>query len=135
MDHRVEFALKWIHENLRTVLTPRDISSKSGLSTSQFYNLFRNETGITPAAYIRKLRYERASELLVNSNLSVKEITGAVGIRDVSHFVRTFHEIHGVSPTAFRHERRPLSAQSAVQPRRLAALSPPDSRGGDLPPN
>lgn len=112
MDYRITFALGWIHDNLPAVISPRDISSKSGLSTSQFYNLFRNETGVTPAAYIRKLRYERASELLIQSNLSVKEITGAVGIRDVSHFVRTFRGIHGRSPKAFRHEQRLTSMNS-----------------------
>lgn len=113
------FALKWINENFRAALELREISSKCGLSISQFYNLFRNETGITPAAYIRKLRYQRASELLVDSNLSVKEITGAVGIRDVSHFVRTFHEIHGLSPIAYRRERRmrALHHQRSVEPR------------------
>jgi AraC-like DNA-binding protein len=118
MDHRVSFALKWIHENFRAALELREISSKCGLSISQFYNLFRSETGITPAAYIRKLRYQRASELLVDSNLSVKEITGAVGIRDVSHFVRTFHEIHGLSPMAYRRERRmrALHHQRSIEP-------------------
>lgn len=113
MDYRITIALKWIHDSLPAVISPRDISSKSGLSTSQFYNLFRSETGVTPAAYIRKLRYERASELLITSNLSVKEITGVVGIRDVSHFVRTFREIHGLSPKAFRHDKR-LTSMSAV---------------------
>lgn len=127
MDYRVALALKWIHENFGAGLTPREISTKSGLSISQFYNLFRNETGITPAAYIRKLRYERASELLINSNLSVKEITGAVGICDVSHFVRTFHEIHGLPPIAFRHKRRLSSSMMEIKHQHPRTLSTRDA--------
>jgi AraC-like DNA-binding protein len=102
MDYRIQTVLGLIRRDLRCAPGPRKIAGEVGLSVSRFYDLFRRETGTVPAAYIRRLRYEKAQELLTESNLSVKEITARVGIHDVSHFVRDFQKVYGVSPRGFR---------------------------------
>ena len=102
MDHRIALALRMISQDVRGAPAPREVASLMGLSLSHFYDLFRKETGTVPATYIRTLRYERARELLVNSHLSIKEITHLVGFNDVSHFVRDFQKIYGASPVEFR---------------------------------
>ncbi len=95
-----------ISRDVRNAPKPAKIAGEIGLSLSQFYNLFRKDTGTVPAKYIRTLRYEKARELLVNSQLSVKEITGLVGVCDVSHFVRDFRKFYGSSPGDFRRAHR-----------------------------
>ena len=102
MDHRIALALRMISQDVRGAPAPREVASLMGLSLSHFYDLFRKETGTVPATYIRTLRYEKARELLVNSQLSIKEITHLVGFNDVSHFVRDFQKIYGASPVEFR---------------------------------
>ena len=102
MDHRIALALRMISQDVRSAPAPREVASLMRLSLSHFYDLFRKETGTVPATYIRTLRYEKARELLVNTQLSIKEITHLVGFNDVSHFVRDFQKIYGASPVEFR---------------------------------
>jgi AraC-like DNA-binding protein len=102
MDNRIEAALRMISGDIRNIPGPRQMANNVGLSVSRFYGLFRQETGTVPAAYIRKLRFQRARELLANSTFSIKEITDLVGIHDVSHFVRDFRKEYGMAPRAFR---------------------------------
>jgi AraC-like DNA-binding protein len=48
---------------------------------------------------------EKAAELLVTSNLSVKEVMGKVGFNDKSDFVRSFKKAYGVTPSEYREGR------------------------------
>jgi len=102
MDQRIAVTLSAISRDIRTAPAPQEIARALGLSISQFYTLFRRETGTPPATYIRTRRYEKARELLSSSRFSIKEITYLVGINDVSHFVRDFEKMYGASPTRFR---------------------------------
>lgn len=101
---RIEVVLGSIERDIRSKHEPRAMANQVKLSVSRFYDLFRHETGTVPKRYIRSRRFQRAQELLVNSHMSVKEVASAVGIHDVSHFVRDFQKIYGVSPRRFRRE-------------------------------
>jgi len=102
MDNRIEATLRMIGRDIRNTPGPRQMANNLGLSVSRFYDLFRKETGTAPAAYIRRLRFQKVEELLATSTFSIKEITNLVGIHDVSHFVRDFKKEYGISPRAFR---------------------------------
>ncbi len=52
--------------------------------------------------YINKIRLEEAKKLLLNSPLSVKEISYAVGFATTNHFTRVFKQEFGVPPSEFR---------------------------------
>lgn len=106
MDYRIGVVLRMISRDIRTAPRPRQIADEIGVSISYFYDLFRKETGTVPAAYIRKLRYEKARELLTQSSSSVKEIANLAGFHDVSHFVREFQKLYGMSPKHFRQSFR-----------------------------
>jgi AraC-like DNA-binding protein len=80
----------------------RAMAERVNLSLSRFYDLFRRETGSGPTQYIRAIRFKKAENLLLTSHLSVKEIANAVGVHDVSHFVRDFEKHFGMSPRRFR---------------------------------
>jgi transcriptional regulator GlxA family with amidase domain len=102
VDSRIEIALALIKLDVRRAPRAHQMADQIGLSVSHFYDLFRKETGTGPAAYIRRLRFERARDLLSSSRMSVKEITHMVGVDDVSHFVRDFKRFYGMSPRNYR---------------------------------
>ncbi|MGN7888422.1 helix-turn-helix domain-containing protein [Dyadobacter sp. 22481] len=52
--------------------------------------------------YIRKLRIEKAIELLSNTSNSLAEIAYLTGFSDQSHFNRIFKQHTGQNPSAFR---------------------------------
>jgi transcriptional regulator GlxA family with amidase domain len=102
MDARVEIALLLIREHYNNKLTLERISQEVNLTREHFSRLFKAETGLSPARYLKSLRLQKAKELVENTLMSVKEITYQVGINDESHFVRDFKLAYGLSPMQLR---------------------------------
>jgi transcriptional regulator GlxA family with amidase domain len=102
MARKIDQILSIMRARLGEKTTASSMARAAGLSRSRLYDLFRNETGTSPARYAKQLRLERARDLLETGTLSVKEIAGVVGFTDVSHFVRNFKMAYGASPSEFR---------------------------------
>lgn len=76
------------------------------LSQARLRYLFKAETGVTPAQYLKSLRMRKAKELLEETFLNVKQIMLQVGVKDQSHFVRDFRDLYGHTPTEYRRRAR-----------------------------
>ena len=64
---------------------------------------------ITGQPFIRLLtsvRLENAEELLRDTTMPVSEIAAAIGYESVEHFIRTFRQRTGMTPSAYRHKKR-----------------------------
>ena len=73
------------------------------LSLSRFSHLFRASVGVSPLEYINRIRIAAAKELLLNTSLSVSEISSMVGFSDQNYFGRLFRKHTGQSPRQFAH--------------------------------
>ena len=71
------------------------------VSRRQLYRKLKAVTDATPKAFIRSVRLKRAAELLVNSDMTVTEVTFAVGFQDVKYFRNLFKEQFGVLPSEY----------------------------------
>ncbi len=89
-----EMAKRRLHESLRV----SDLAQAACMSEPSFYRAFRNEFGITPLAYLTRLRVDRARRLLANPARSVTDVAAAVGFGSVSHFIRVYREHVGQTP-------------------------------------
>lgn len=89
-----EMAKRRMHEPLRV----SDLAEAACMSEPSFYRAFRNEFGITPVAYLTRLRVDRAQRLLANPARSVTDVAAAVGFNSVSHFIRVYREHVGETP-------------------------------------
>ncbi|MDN3663834.1 two-component regulator propeller domain-containing protein [Algibacter miyuki] len=78
-----------------------DILKEIGLGKSQFYRKIQSITGQNPSGFIRTIRLKRASELLLNSHYSIKEISYMCGFNSTTYFGKTFKDLFGVSPTEY----------------------------------
>jgi AraC-like DNA-binding protein len=72
------------------------------LSPSRLRHLFKAETGLPPARYVRMRKMQEAKLLLETTFLTVKEVANRVGLSDESHFVRDFKQIYGSPPAHYR---------------------------------
>ncbi|WP_084064658.1 AraC family transcriptional regulator [Paenibacillus stellifer] len=80
-----------------------DLSACLGVSGRHLGNLFLQTFGLSPYAYMVRLRIRKSKEMLIGEpSVTVKTISQRVGFRDVSHFVATFHKQAGVTPEQFR---------------------------------
>ena len=83
------------------------LADRAAMSDRSFLRRFRAATGLTPTAYLRRLRVARARALLETTRDAVDQVAFAVGYDDAGGFRRAFREIVGLSPTEYRHRFGP----------------------------
>lgn len=98
--------VQYCEENFTRPITVPQLAARLFLSTDYFSRLFTAEMGVPPAAYLRRLRMERAQTLLRTTSLSIAEIANQVGVSDPNHFSRLFSATFDISPTAYRAKFR-----------------------------
>jgi len=102
-ERYLEQAVRYMTDRLADSLTLADLARATGLSKQHLIYLFNRETGRPPVEYYLRLKMQRAGQLLDLTDLSVKEIAGAVGISDPYYFSRLFKRMMGCSPTEYRN--------------------------------
>jgi transcriptional regulator GlxA family with amidase domain len=68
----------------------------------QIERLFERDMGMSPKRYYRKLRLERARDLLVHSSMPIVDVAIATGFISASHFAKTFKTLFGFTPSDAR---------------------------------
>ena len=102
IDHRVKMVIRFIEENGNRPLSLNEIALSINVSPWHLCRLFRAATGTSVTQYLLNVRMQKAKELLETTCLRVKEIMNQVGIRDESHFARSFKKLFGVSASQYR---------------------------------
>jgi AraC-like DNA-binding protein len=92
----------FIRENFTRKISLREIATVSGLSAPYFSTIFKEEMGENLSKYLNRLRVERASRLLLETDMSLSEIAGACCFEDQSWFSKIFKAYTGVSPGKYR---------------------------------
>ncbi len=82
------------------------LSATVNLNRSYLCRLFKRETGESLFQYLARLRLERAAGLLLQEELSIREIAARVGIDDPFYFTRMFKKQYGVAPSEYASQRK-----------------------------
>src|SRR5579859_1212160 len=106
MDNAVEKAIECIWERYSEPLSLTEIAESALLSRFYFARLFRDATGITPGRFLAAIRIHQAKMLLLNTSMSITEISSAVGYNSLGSFTNYFTASVGVSPGRFRRLSR-----------------------------
>ena len=93
-----------IERNLDGDLSLPALARRAGMSTSCFSRWFREQTGVTPHAYVVEARIERAKGLLRSSELSLLEVALTVGFSSQSCLNVTFRRRAGMTPADYRRQ-------------------------------
>ena len=75
------------------------------MSDSQIYRKVKKQAGCSPSVYIRRKRLGCAYDLILQSDLSLSEISYQVGFNGLSYFSRCFSKFYGVTPSSLRYAR------------------------------
>jgi transcriptional regulator GlxA family with amidase domain len=95
-----------MHGDLTRPWTVAELARIAGMSRSAFAAAFRAKAGETPLGYLTSWRIYRAKTLLRDTPLSVQEIAVRVGYDTGTALSRVFTRREGVSPGAWRKNRR-----------------------------
>ncbi len=75
------------------------VAQRCGYSLDHLRLLFEDKFKMTPLAYRNKLRLARAMDLIVHSQMLIKQIARQTGFEQVSHFSLAFQRAYGITPT------------------------------------
>lgn len=96
----------WLEHNYQSPISIESLADKSHMSTRTLMRRFKQATGITPLAYLQKLRMSAARTALSDTDKTVEQVAHEVGYEDVVFFRRLFKRQYGLVPSVYR-ERFP----------------------------
>lgn len=92
----------YLKEHLSEDLTVEQVAADFHISRSKLYSSCEKYLGMGIAGYIRKLRLERAKELLRQTDLTVSQIAAESGFSDYNYFCRIFKKETGLPAKKYR---------------------------------
>lgn len=95
-------AVELMEANLKEPISQGDLAEYVGLSRRQLQRLFQKYLLCAPSRYYLQLRLHRARELLMQTRLSILEISSVCGFVSTSHFSKSYKEHFGYSPSQER---------------------------------
>ena len=96
-----------INEHLNDVdMDANFIAAEMGMSRSTLYNKLKDTMDISLNNYIQKCRIDCACKLLVQTSMSVIEISERTGFKHPRNFSTLFKNTVGVTPTVFRKNNK-----------------------------
>ena len=90
-------------DHLADKITLEELAAVCNLNRFNFLRKFKQTVGMTPHAWLVRLRLEQACALLARSRSlqTIAEIAQGVGFYDQSHFNRAFRQAFGVAPSGY----------------------------------
>jgi AraC family transcriptional regulator len=98
---RVDRVKAILARDLENPPTLEQLGREVGCSSFYLSRIFSQEVGLTVPQYLRKLRMEKAGELLLTGRFNVTEVAIEVGYNSLSHFSRAFCQTMGLCPALY----------------------------------
>lgn len=100
---KLKRAIEYMRSNYSSKLSLETLADAVDVSPKYFCVFFKDLTGMTAFEYLNNYRIEKASRMLVSTDIPVTEIAYCCGFNDLSYFIKTFKKCKGVTPKHFRN--------------------------------
>lgn len=82
----------------------KDIADDLGVTPRRLDRAFRNNLGVSLAAYARRERLRVAQRLLLQTSRPIQNIADELGFSCSANFATVFRDVVGVSPSEYRRD-------------------------------
>jgi len=113
-DPAIQSALEFIRGNPADPLTVTGLAARAMMSERTFARRFKEQTGMTPAAYVETSRVQAARVALETSDRSIDAIALTTGFQSAERMRRAFHRHVGISAGDYRDRFRMNSGSSSL---------------------
>lgn len=94
--------LEYIDANFTKNIKLDELAAMMNISTMYFSNAFKSTFNISPKQYILNKRLAKSQQLLIDSEMPIREIAYAVGFENENYFSEFFAAKMGISAVKFR---------------------------------
>lgn len=105
-DADIRSAQQWLSKHFSVANPVGEMIKRSKLPERTFKRRFTTATGVTPLAYVQRLRIEDAKRQLERTDAPLDDVSWQVGYEDAAFFRRLFKRITGLSPAVYRKRFR-----------------------------
>ncbi len=99
---KVRSFLQEIGQALDHAWTLEEMATRCGVKRTQFANIIKQATGYPPIQYLNRVRFEKACEILRNTDRSITDIAFDCGYGSSQYFAETFKKYARMTPTEYR---------------------------------
>lgn len=99
-----------IERELGADLRMSEVARSHGTGVEAFSMAFSRATGMSPKDYVTRRLNQEALQLVINTDLKMKEIADRLRFTDEFYFSRFFKKLNGCPPSAYRQRTRGLRA-------------------------
>jgi AraC-like DNA-binding protein len=101
-SRRIEKAFEFMQHNYKKEITLSEVSKLVNMTEVSFSRFIKKHTGKTFIDSLNEIRLGHASRLLIDTSMSVSEISYQCGFNNISYFNRVFKKRKGCTPKTFR---------------------------------
>lgn len=101
-NENIPASIKYINEHFAENTDLKKLAVIENYNISYYTEWFKNKMKVSPVKYIQNLRMKKAKELLLNSSLSISQISQMVGYKHNSSFTKVFKYFKKITPAEFR---------------------------------
>ena len=96
---KVANIVEFIHNNLKEKISADDLSRMADMSVNNLHKIFKKAMNDTPIQYIKKIRLNKARQLLLYEKMKAIDVSYEVGYESPTQFNREFKRYFGVTPS------------------------------------
>jgi AraC-like DNA-binding protein len=113
LDSRLLIVNRYIRQHYAEPLTLDTLAALIGCNPVYLSNMYSKVFHISPMKYLQSVRMSKSLELLTETDLSITEISNAVGYVTVSQFGTIFKRYYRITPYEYRIKHTCLKAQKS----------------------
>ncbi|UEP50886.1 AraC family transcriptional regulator [Burkholderia ambifaria] len=114
VSHRICLSASWLRNNHTKRISIAEAAAVARMSERNFVRRFKQEIGVVPSEFIRRVRLDEACQMLAHSDLPADKIARRTGFSRGNQMARIFRRYLEMSPTEYRHTMR-TPVDSAVR--------------------
>ncbi len=101
-DRRLRQVIRLVLEHPEKPWNIEEMAAAASVSRAQLMRLFKGKTGMSPYAFVNRIRLQQAAVLLRQGTDSVLSVALTTGFGSETHFGKAFKKAYGISPGQYR---------------------------------
>jgi transcriptional regulator GlxA family with amidase domain len=109
-NRHLQRAEEYIHAHLSDAFSLHDLAEATGTSPSTLLRIFSFHFGVSPMQFVKRLRLDATRRTLLHADpeiLTVGQVAGQFGFRQLGRFAGDYRRMFGELPSATLRRHRP----------------------------